>query len=190
VHLTQEEDDNGPTLLIVHVCALHDDVGEEAPHRQVELDEPRAQVNFGEKEIGGNDTRDKMWFMDSGANNHMTGERKAFSELDTGVVGTVKFGDGSRVEIRGHGTIVFKCQNGEHTLREKLNLVTACMYFLLIEDPPLYFLLLHGLVLMSPNPKPMYRVVKGTHTCSSQAMHLIQMEAPEKKPPHLTQLCP
>jgi hypothetical protein len=39
-------------------------VGEEAPHRRVELDEPRAQVNFGEKEIGGNDTRDKMWFMD------------------------------------------------------------------------------------------------------------------------------
>jgi hypothetical protein len=26
----------------------------------------------------------------------------------------VKFGDGSRVVIRGHGTIIFKCQNGEH----------------------------------------------------------------------------
>jgi hypothetical protein len=26
----------------------------------------------------------------------------------------VKFGDGSRVEIRGRDTIVFKCQNGAH----------------------------------------------------------------------------
>ena len=26
----------------------------------------------------------------------------------------VKFGDGSRVAIRGRGTIIFRCQNGEH----------------------------------------------------------------------------
>jgi hypothetical protein len=98
---------------MAHVCTLHDDVGEEAPHKRVELDEPRTQVNLGE-DVGGNNTRDKMWFMHSGTSNHMTGEREAFSELDTSVVGTVKFGDGSHVEIRGRGTIVFKCQNGKH----------------------------------------------------------------------------
>ena len=38
----------------------------------------------------------------------------AFSELDGNVTGMVKFGDGSRVVIRGHGTIIFRCQNGEH----------------------------------------------------------------------------
>ena len=37
-----------------------------------------------------------------------------FSKLDGNVTGTVKFGDGSRVTVRGCGTIIFKCQNGEH----------------------------------------------------------------------------
>jgi hypothetical protein len=113
-HLTQEDDDDGPALLMAHICALHDDVEEEASRGRVELDEPRAQVYLGEEDVGDNDTRDKLWFMDSGASNHMTGERGAFSELDTGVIGTVKFGDGSRVEIRGRGSIIFKCQNDEH----------------------------------------------------------------------------
>jgi hypothetical protein len=30
------------------------------------------------------------------------------------VTGSVRFGDGSKVEIRGHGTIIFRCQNGEN----------------------------------------------------------------------------
>ena len=40
-----------------------------------------------------------MWYLDTGASNHMTGNRTTFSELDTGVVGTVKFGDNSGVDI-------------------------------------------------------------------------------------------
>jgi len=44
----------------------------------------------------------------------MTGNRAAFSELDTGVVGTVKFGDNSGVDIQGRGTVVFQCKSGEH----------------------------------------------------------------------------
>ena len=46
----------------------------------------------------------------------MTGSKEAFSELDVDVTGTVKFGDGSRVAIRGRGTIIFRCQNSEHHL--------------------------------------------------------------------------
>ena len=42
------------------------------------------------------------------------GSKAAFSELDDDVTGTVKFGDGSRVAIQGCGTIIFRCQNGEH----------------------------------------------------------------------------
>ena len=41
----------------------------------------------------------------------MTGSKDSFSELDGDVTGTVKFGDGS---IHGRGTIIFRCQNGEH----------------------------------------------------------------------------
>ena len=44
----------------------------------------------------------------------MMGSKAAFSELDDDVTGTVKFGDGSRVAIRGRDTIIFRCQNGEH----------------------------------------------------------------------------
>ena len=39
----------------------------------------------------------------------MTGSMEAFSELDGNVTGTVKFVDGSRVVIRGRGTIIFRC---------------------------------------------------------------------------------
>ena len=57
----------------------------------------------------------------------MTGSKEAFSELNDDVIGTVKFGDGSRdvigtlkfgdgsrVAIQGRGTIIFRCQNGKH----------------------------------------------------------------------------
>ena len=44
----------------------------------------------------------------------MIGSKVAFSELDDDVTVTVKFSDGSRMAIRGRGTIIFMCQNGEH----------------------------------------------------------------------------
>ena len=44
----------------------------------------------------------------------MTSSKASFSELDDDVTGMVKFGDSSRVAIRGRDTIVFRCQNGEH----------------------------------------------------------------------------
>jgi len=44
----------------------------------------------------------------------MTGSKVAFSELDGGVTGSVRFGDGSKVEIRGCGTVIFRCRNSEH----------------------------------------------------------------------------
>ena len=102
-------------------CALHDvEVEEreeamtvEGPGKTLEtvnLDEPRAQVHLGR--VGAN--QEQRWYLDSGASNHMMGSKKAFSELDCNVTGTVKFGDGSRVAIQGHDTIIFRCQNGEH----------------------------------------------------------------------------
>ena len=43
----------------------------------------------------------------------MTGRRELFAELDTTARGTVRFGDSSRVEIKGTGSIVFQAKNGE-----------------------------------------------------------------------------
>ena len=45
---------------------------------------------------------------------HMTGARSVFAELDTSISGTVKFGDGSLVNIHGKGTVLFVCRTGEH----------------------------------------------------------------------------
>ena len=74
------------------------------------LDEPRAQVHLG---CVGSE-QEQQWYLDSDASNHMMGSKVAFSELDENVTYTVKFCDGSRVAIRGRGTIIFRCQNGEH----------------------------------------------------------------------------
>jgi hypothetical protein len=78
--------------------------------KAVYLDELCAQVHL--RHVGGR--QEQQWYLDSDTSNHMTGTKEAFFELDGDVTGTVKFSDGSRVEIRGRGTIIFRCQNGEH----------------------------------------------------------------------------
>lgn len=37
-----------------------------------------------------------------------------FSDLDTKVLGSVRFGDGSVAGIEGRGTVLFRCKNGDH----------------------------------------------------------------------------
>ncbi|KAL4304119.1 hypothetical protein GQ457_10G006780 [Hibiscus cannabinus] len=54
-----------------------------------------------------------VWYLDNGASNHMTGHREKFQELDEGVTGKVRFGDGSTIQIMGKGTVVFECKNGD-----------------------------------------------------------------------------
>jgi hypothetical protein len=54
-------------------------------------------------------SEDKLdkWYLDSGATHHMTGRCELFSDLDTTIRGSVRFGDASKVEIQGIGSIVF-----------------------------------------------------------------------------------
>ena len=68
---------------------------------------PRLDRNK-KKEIESN-----VWYLDNGASNHMTGQRSNFKELDEKVTGHVRFGDSSTVEIKGKGSVMFKCKNGE-----------------------------------------------------------------------------
>ena len=56
------------------------------------------------------------WYLDTGATNHMTGNKGLFSTLDTDLGGTVRFGDNSSVEIRGKGSVLLACKNGEQRL--------------------------------------------------------------------------
>ncbi|XP_074352038.1 uncharacterized protein LOC141691198 [Apium graveolens] len=54
----------------------------------------------------------QVWYLDNGTDNHITGAREKFKDLDERVTGKVRFGDGSIVNIMGKGKIVFQCKNG------------------------------------------------------------------------------
>ena len=54
-----------------------------------------------------------LWYLDTGATNHMTGQRNFFTTLDELADGFVKFGDNSRVEIKGRGSVVVLRQDGQ-----------------------------------------------------------------------------
>jgi hypothetical protein len=59
-------------------------------------------------------TKGRHWFFDSGSSNHMTGSKQMLADIDFTVHGTVKFGDGFLVEIRGRAAVLFIDINGEH----------------------------------------------------------------------------
>ncbi|XP_062213678.1 uncharacterized protein LOC133914629 [Phragmites australis] len=107
-HLVQGDDDES-ILLMEQACALTDSMELTYPGC-VELDEMRAQVNLG---CEGKSQSD-VWYLDTRASNHMTGDDDTFAELDTGTIDSVKFGDGSIVDIRGRTTVLFKCKNSDH----------------------------------------------------------------------------
>ncbi|XP_009150440.1 uncharacterized protein LOC103873793 [Brassica rapa] len=54
-----------------------------------------------------------IWYLDNGANNHMTGDRRYFSWIDDTITGKVRFGDDSRIDIKGKGNISFTDMHGE-----------------------------------------------------------------------------
>lgn len=56
---------------------------------------------------------DSIWYLDNGASNHMSGDRRYFSKIDESITGRVRFGDDSHIDIRGKGTIEFTDRNGE-----------------------------------------------------------------------------
>ena len=58
---------------------------------EIHLREEKVFAHLGEREVRNEET----WVLDTGATNHMTGSRAVFTELDTTVVGTVRFGDDS-----------------------------------------------------------------------------------------------
>jgi hypothetical protein len=57
---------------------------------------------------------DLLWYLDSGATNHMFGCRRAFINIDTSIRDTVKFSDGSEVAIEGSSTLLFEGKTREH----------------------------------------------------------------------------
>jgi len=116
-HLAEADSDDDHALLMGVYCAKQsgEEEGlevEQSPMPPVvhHLDESWAQVHL---RVAG-DESEQRWYLDSGASNHMTKCRAAFSELDEKHAVSIRFSDGSRVEIRRRGTVLFKCKNGEH----------------------------------------------------------------------------
>ncbi|XP_019257683.1 PREDICTED: uncharacterized protein LOC109235891 [Nicotiana attenuata] len=56
------------------------------------------------------------WYLDNGANNHMCGCKEKFVEINKMVRGNVSFGDTSKIQIEGIGTILISCKDGSHKL--------------------------------------------------------------------------
>jgi hypothetical protein len=77
------------------------------------LDDPWAHIFLGN---GSGDNKIDGWYLDTGTTHHMTGRREFFSELNSSVRDSIKFGDASIMEIKGVGSIVFTTKTGEHQL--------------------------------------------------------------------------
>jgi hypothetical protein len=123
-HLAKVEEEE-PALLLARTCNLDDNknpsllMATMVPQNNVStlvMGGHGERVELVEERVylAKNEQRDDSWFLDTGASNHMTSYRSVFAELDMGVTGTEKLGDGSVVEIKGRGTVLFACTNGEH----------------------------------------------------------------------------
>lgn len=115
-NLVQTQDDE-LALLLVEKC------GEEKNNVALMNEEIKPRLN-AQKTTG---EESNVWYLDNGASNHMTGQRSKFSSLDEKIQGQVKFGDGSLVKIKGRGSIVLQCKNGEErTLSEVYYIPELC----------------------------------------------------------------
>ncbi|XP_024016279.1 uncharacterized protein LOC112089756 [Eutrema salsugineum] len=88
-------------------------------HEVVYLNEKNVKPNKFETALDG----DNVWYLDNGASNHMTGNRKYFHKIDESIMGKVRFGDDSRIDIKGKGSILFISKDGERK-------VLADVYFI------------------------------------------------------------
>jgi hypothetical protein len=69
---------------------------------------PSQLVHLSEEKLVPKMCPEGMWVLDTGASNHMTGLRSVLTHLYNNVLGSVRFGDGSAVEICGLGSVVIQ----------------------------------------------------------------------------------
>ena len=90
-------------------------------HEVVYLNEKKINPTIFETD---QDTQD-LWYLDNGASNHMSGNRSLFYTLDEKITGKVRFGDDSRVDIRGKGSIRFAFSGGAKKILKDVYYIPA-----------------------------------------------------------------
>jgi hypothetical protein len=101
-----------PALLLAHT-SIELSSAASAVMTLLHLDESRVDTLHGD---GSSNDKTDGWCLDIGATHHMIGRREFFTELDSDVQGSIKFGDASDVEIKGIGSVLFAAESGEHRL--------------------------------------------------------------------------
>ncbi|XP_015167460.1 uncharacterized protein [Solanum tuberosum] len=72
-------------------------------------DEDESTLLLALKEENTNDCN--LWYLNNGASNHMCGHKDNFVEITKTVKGNVSFGDTSKIQIEGIGTILISCKD-------------------------------------------------------------------------------
>jgi hypothetical protein len=116
-----------PTLLLAHVSIKLSPAASTAA-ALLHLDEPRAHALLGD---GSSNDKTDGWCLDIGATHHMTDRRDFFTELDSDVRGSVKFGDVSGVKIKGFGSVIFAAESGEHRLLTRVYYIPALRNYII-----------------------------------------------------------
>jgi hypothetical protein len=104
-HVMQDEEE--ASLMFMLSTLIHPEVISSSA--EVDIHEEKVFTHLDEE----NECDDGTWFLDTGATNHMSRCRAAFTKIDMAVLGTVCFNDNSVARIEGRRTIVFMCKNGE-----------------------------------------------------------------------------
>jgi hypothetical protein len=104
-NLVQNNADDDPAILMMELCeVVH---AAEVQTDTVFLHEEKVMPKLSGEQ-------NTLWYLDTGASNHMTGCEEKFSKLDKRVKGSVKFGDGYVVRIEGRGSVLLTAESGEH----------------------------------------------------------------------------
>ncbi|XP_076929193.1 uncharacterized protein LOC143593450 [Bidens hawaiensis] len=72
-----------------------------------------------------------MWFLDSGASNHMIGSKECFAQLDESFKIGVKLGDKKELAVQGKGTVKIDAPNGNTKLLDDVYYAPQLGYNLL-----------------------------------------------------------
>jgi hypothetical protein len=66
-----------------------------------------------------------VWYLGTEVSNHTTDDKDQYSELNLSVGGTVQFGDGRTIDIRGRGTILFELEYCGHKVLTDVSIVKS-----------------------------------------------------------------